>query len=127
MKEIFILNGIPNIVITDHDANFTSIFWMSLFKGMDTKLNFSATYHPQTDRNTEWVNQVLEDMLRMYVMNQPGKWEDYIHLVEFSYNNNYQASLKMSPFEVLYGRWCKAPFSWGNLEDRIVLGHELLA
>ena len=48
---------------------------------MDTKLNFSTTYHPQTDVQTERVNQVLEDMLRMYVMNQPGKWEDYNHLV----------------------------------------------
>jgi hypothetical protein len=42
--------------------------------------------------------------LNMYVMDQPSKWEDYIHLVEFSYNNGYQASLKMSPFEALYGR-----------------------
>jgi hypothetical protein len=45
-----------------------------------------------------------EDMLRMYVMDKPSKWEDYLHLVEFSYNNGYQASLKMSPFEALYGR-----------------------
>ena len=73
------------------------------------------------------MNRVLEDMLRMYVMNQPGKWEDYIHLVEFAYNNNYQASLKMSPFEVLYGRRCKVPLSWGNLEDRLDLGPYMLA
>jgi hypothetical protein len=43
-------------------------------------------------------------MLRMYVMDNPSKWEDYLHLVEFSYNNGYQASLKMNPFEALYGR-----------------------
>ena len=48
---------------------------------MDTKLNFSTTYHPQTDGQTEQVNQVLEDTLRMYVMDQLGKWEDYIHLL----------------------------------------------
>ena len=83
MKEIFRLHGIPKIVSIDRDAKFTSRFWMSLFKGMDTKLKFSTTYHPQTDGQTERVNGVLEDMLRMYVMNQPGKWEDYIHLVEF--------------------------------------------
>jgi hypothetical protein len=45
---------------------------------------------------------VIEDMLRMYVMDKPSKWEDYLHLVEFAYNNGYQASLKMSPFEALY-------------------------
>ena len=60
-------------------------------------------------------------------MNQLGKWEDYIHLVEFAYNNNYQASLKMSPFEVLYGRRCKVPLSWGNLEDKLDLGPGMLA
>ena len=61
---------------------------------MGTKLNFSITYHPQTDGKTKWVNQVLEDVLRMHVMNQHNKWEDYIHLVGFSYNNSYEASLK---------------------------------
>jgi hypothetical protein len=45
------------------------------------------------------VNQILEDMLRMHVMHQPKKWEDYLPLVEFAYNNGYQESLKMSPFE----------------------------
>ena len=60
-------------------------------------------------------------------MNQLGKWEDYIHLVEFSYNNNYQASLKMSHFEVLYGRRCKVRLSWGNPDDRLALGLDMLA
>jgi hypothetical protein len=74
----------------------------------------------------ERVNQVIEDMLRMYVMDKPSKWEDYLHLVEFSYNNGYQASLKMSPFEALYGRKCNTPVSWDNPTDRVVLGPELL-
>jgi hypothetical protein len=72
------------------------------------------------------VNQVIEDMLRMYVMDKPSKWEDYLHLVEFSYNNGYQASLKMSPFEALYGRKCNTPVSWDNPTDKVVLGPELL-
>ena len=53
--------------------------------------------------------------------------EDYIHLVEFAYNNNYQSSLKMSPFEVLYNRLCKVFLSRGNLEDRMMLGPDMLA
>ena len=60
-------------------------------------------------------------------MNQLGKWKDYIHLMEFSYNNNYQSSLKMSPFEVLYGRRCKETLSWGILENKMVLGLDMLA
>jgi hypothetical protein len=65
-------------------------------------------------------------MLRMYVMDQPSKWEDYIHLVEFSYNNGYQASLKIICFEALYGRKCNTLVSWDNSIDRAVVGPDLL-
>jgi len=100
MKEIFRLHGILKFIILDRDVKFTGNFWKSLFQGFDTKLNFSMAYHPQTDGQTERVSQVLEDLLRMYVMDHPGKWEDYLHFIEFSYNNHYQASAKMSPFEI---------------------------
>jgi len=59
----------------------------------------------------EGVNQVLENMLQMYVMQQSTKWEYYLHLVEFSYNNSDHESLKMSPYEMLYGRKCRTPAS----------------
>ena len=72
------------------------------------------------------MNQVLEDLLRMYVKEQLGKWEEYLHLVEFAYNNHYQASTKYSPFEISYGRKCNTPISWSNLVDMLVLGPELL-
>jgi hypothetical protein len=62
----------------------------------------------------------------MYVMDKPSKWENYLHLVEFAYNNGYQASLRMSPFEALYGRKCNTPVIWDKLADRVVLGPELL-
>jgi hypothetical protein len=55
-------------------------------------------------------------------MGKPSKWEDYLHLVEFSYSNGYQASLKMSPFEALYGRKCNTPVSWDNPGDRALFG-----
>ena len=60
------------------------------------------------------------------MIDKTSKWEDYLHLVEFSYNNGYQASLKMSPFEALYGRKCSTPVSKDNPSDRVVLGPELL-
>ena len=62
----------------------------------------------------------------MHVKYQPGKWEDYLHLAEFAYNNNYQSSAKFSPFEILYGRKCNTPISWNNPVDRLVLGPKLL-
>jgi hypothetical protein len=64
-------------------------------------------------------------MLRMYVMDKPSKWEDYFHLVEFTYNNGYQASLKMIPFEALYGRKCNTPVSW-EIQQIELVGPELL-
>ena len=62
----------------------------------------------------------------MYVMEKPSKWEDYLHLVEFSYNNGQQESLGMSPYEALYGRRCRTPVTWDNPVNRVVLGLELL-
>jgi transposase InsO family protein len=126
MKEIARLHGIPRTIVSDRDKKFTSNFWRGLFKGFGTNINFSTAYHPQTDGQTERVNRIIEDMLRMYVMDKPSKWEDYLHLVEFAYNKGYQASLRMSPFEALYGRKCNTPVSWDNSADRVVLGLELL-
>jgi hypothetical protein len=126
MKEVFRLHGMPKEIVSDRDTKFTSNFWKSVMVGLETKLLFSTAYHPQTNRQTERVNQILEDMLRMHVMHQPRKWEDYLPLVEFSYNNGYQTSLKMSPFEVLYGRLCNTPISWSNPVNRISFGPDML-
>ena len=126
MKELFRLHRISKVIIFYRDPKFTGNFWKSLFKGLDSKLNFSTTYHLQTDGQTKIVNQVLEYMLRMYVRDYPKKWEDYLHLVEFAYNNHYQASAKLSPFEILYGRKCKTPITWNNPVDRLMLRPDLL-
>ena len=64
---------------------------------------------------------MLEDMLHMYVMDKPIKWEDYLHLVEFAYNNGQQASLGISPYEALYGRRCRKLVTWVNLVNRLVI------
>jgi hypothetical protein len=98
MKEIFKLHDMSRDIIYDRYTKFNSFFWKSLMVGFENKLLFSTTYHPQTDGQRERVNQKFEYMLRMHVMHQPKKWEDYLPLVEFSYKNGYQESLKMNPF-----------------------------
>jgi hypothetical protein len=123
IAEIFI---IPKMVISDRDVKFTSAFWKELFAGLNTNLNFNTSYHPQMDGQTERTNQIIEDMLRMYVRTKPSKCEDYLHLVEFTYNNGYQTSAKLSPFEILYGIKCTTPISWDSLADRIMVGPEML-
>jgi hypothetical protein len=126
MKEIFRLHGIPKMVISDRDVKFTSTFWKELFAGINTNLNFSTRYHPQMDGQTERKNQIIEDMLRMYVRTKPSKWEDYLHLVELAYNNGYQTSTMLTPFKTLYGRKCTNPISWDNLANRLMIGPEML-
>eukprot|EP00253_Pinus_taeda_P017334 PITA_17334 len=126
MQNVFRLHGLPKTIISDQDVKFTSAFWKTLFAELGTQLNFSTAYHPQTDGQTERVNQAVEDMLRAYVMQQPTRWEEYLHLVEFAYNNGYHTSTQMSPFEVMYGRKCRTPSSWGGPEDKLSLGPDML-
>jgi hypothetical protein len=89
-----------------------------LHESLDTKLNFSSAYHPQTDGQTERTNQVLEDMLRACALKHGGSWDKSLPYAEFSYNNSYQDSLKMSPFEALYGRKCRTPLYWDQTGER---------
>jgi hypothetical protein len=126
MKVIFRLHGMPKEIISDRYTKFTSNFWKSRFVGFETKLLFSTAYHPQNDAQTKRVNQVLEYMLRLHAMHRSNKWEYYLPLVEFSYNNGYQESLKMSPFESLYGRQCNIPISWNNPVDRVTIRLDFL-
>ena len=85
-------------------------------------MKFSTAYHPQTDGQSERVIQILQDMLRACVMDFKGSWEDHLHLVEFSYNNSFQASIQMSPFEALYGRKCRSPVCWDDIGEQKLLG-----
>lgn len=126
VQEIFWLHGVPETIFSDRDTRMTSRFWTILNAALGTKLNFSSTYHPQTDGQTERVNQVVEYVLQMYCMDQQYKWEEYLPLVEFAYNNSFHASLGMVPFEALYGRKCRTPICWDRLEDRIIIGPDLL-
>ncbi|TYJ99748.1 putative 3-hydroxyisobutyrate dehydrogenase-like 3 [Cucumis melo var. makuwa] len=83
-----------------------------------TRLDFSTAFHPQTDGQTERLNQVLEDMLRACVLEFSGSWDSYLHLMEFAYNNSYQATIDMAPFEALYGKCCRSPVCWGEVGRR---------
>ena len=89
LKEIFRLHGIPKEIISDWDVKFTWNLWRYLFSRLEVQLRFSTAYNPQMDGKIERLNQIIEDMLQMYVMNSPTKWDDYLHLTYFAYNNGY--------------------------------------
>jgi hypothetical protein len=93
---------------------------------LGTKLIRSSSYHPQTDVQIERVNQIVEDMLRARIMHFNKSWDKCLSLAEFSYNNSYQASLKMVPFEALYGRRCRTPLNWSEAGERTLFGPDLV-
>jgi hypothetical protein len=109
MSRIVCLQGVPKKIVPDRVSQFTTKFWEKLHESMDTKPNFSLAYHPQTDGQTERTNQILEDMLRACALKYGKSWDKSLPHVEFSYNNSYQASIKMAPCEALYGRQCRTP------------------
>jgi hypothetical protein len=126
MSGIMCLHGVPKKIMSDRGSQFTSKFWEKLHESMDTKLNFSSAYHPQTDGQTERTNQILEDMLRACVLKYGKTWDKSLPYIEFSYNNSYQASIKMSPFEALYGRQCGTSLFWSLTGESQIFGPEVL-
>ena len=96
LSRIVCLHGVPKTIVSNRGTQFVSRFWEHLQQALGTQLTFSTAYHPQTGGQTERVNQILEDMLRACVLTYGVSWEDSLPYAEFSYNNSYQASLKMS-------------------------------
>ncbi|WVZ71235.1 hypothetical protein U9M48_019847 [Paspalum notatum var. saurae] len=104
---IVCLHGVPKRIISDRGSQFTTHFWEQLHDSLDSKLRFSTAYHPQTDGQTERTNQILEDMLRACAI-------------------HYQASLKKSPFEALYGRRCRTQLFWNQTGEKQVFEPDLI-
>jgi hypothetical protein len=104
MDNIYKLHGMPVSLVSDRDRVFTSNLWKELFGLSGVTLHMSSSYHPQSDGQTERVNQCLETFLRCFVHVVPSKWHSWLPLAEFWYNTSEHSTLGRSPFEVLYGR-----------------------
>ncbi|KAA0033782.1 ty3-gypsy retrotransposon protein [Cucumis melo var. makuwa] len=126
MTEIVRLHEVPVSIVSDRDACSTSKFWKGLQLSLGTRLDFSTTFHPQTDGQTKRLNQILEDMLQAYVLEFSGSWDSHLHLIEFAYNNSYQTTIGMTPFEALYGRCYRSPVCWGEVGEQRMLGPKLV-
>ncbi|WVZ93805.1 hypothetical protein U9M48_039760 [Paspalum notatum var. saurae] len=111
ISRIVSLHSIPQTITSDRGSLFVSRFWEQLQAALGTNLVRSSAYHPQTSGQVERVNQILEDMLRTCTLTYSTKWDECLLLAKFAYNNSYQKSLEMAPFEALYGRRCRKPLN----------------
>ena len=109
IREIVRLDGVSVSIVSDRDPMFTTYFLKSFQQAMGTQLMMSTAFHLQTDGQLEKTIQILEDMLQACILDLNDRWEEHLPLVKFAYNNSYQASIQMAPYEALYGRPCRSP------------------
>jgi len=115
LKEIWHLHGLPETIISDRDTRFTSKVWMSLIQLFQVKLNVSTGFHPETDWQTEPVNQTLEQYLRSYCSYQQDDWVSRIPFVEYTYNISLSDRLRLVLLKLIADsvlshngwRWCQ--------------------
>ena len=109
INEIIKLHKVSMSIMSDRDPWFISRFWPKLQRALGTTLHFNTIFYPQTDGQSKRTIQTLKDMLRACVLEFKDSWVKYLSLVEFAYNNSYQASIGMTLYEALYGRKCRTP------------------
>jgi hypothetical protein len=126
IARVLCLHGVPKTITSDRGLQFVAHFWEHLHTSLGTRLIHSSAYHPQMDGQTERVNQILKDMLRACVLEHQGSWDQNLPWAKFSYNNSYQESFKMAPFEVLYGHRCHTPLNWIELGEKVVVRADLV-
>ena len=103
LDHVIRLHDIPDSIVSDRGSIFTSQFWTALSKSLDLKKRLSTSFHPQTDGQTERMNQTVEQYLRIYCNYHQDNWSELLSLVEFSYNNAQHATIGCSPFFANYG------------------------
>ena len=119
LDQVFRLHGLPTTIVSDRDKIFTSKFWSSVFEKLGVQLNFTSAYHPQSDGQTERLNQCLEAYLRCFAGDRPCTWKKWLGMAEYWYNTSFHTSLGLTPYEALYGTK-PITFSLGNLQDMII-------
>ena len=126
LDKIIPLHGVPLTIISNKGTQFTSHFLQYFQQALGTQLHFSIAFYPQTDGQSKQMIQILEDMLKACILEFKGNWDKYLPLIEFAYNNSYQSSIQMAPFEELYGRRYKSLVGWFEPGETKLLGPDLV-
>jgi transposase InsO family protein len=98
LKEVWKHHGTPWVVVSDRGPQFVTRFTCELYKLLGIKLALSTAYHPQTDGQTEHINQVIEGYLRTFTSRRQDNWDDLLPSGEFHYNNTVHLSTQQTPF-----------------------------
>nr|KAJ0218923.1 hypothetical protein LSAT_V11C300143610 [Lactuca sativa] len=114
-RDVYRLHGLPSSIVSDRDTRFLSHFWRSLWKMVNTQLNFSSAYHPQTDGQTEVVNRSLGNILRCLVGDHVKTWDQKLCQAEFAHNHAINRSTGYSPFQVVYSVQPRGPLDLMSL------------
>ena len=109
MDTVFRSHGMPRVITTDRDPQFTSAFWRSLWGLLDTKLAMSTAFHPETDGQSERVIRTLKQMLRAFVNDAQDNWDELLAPLEFAHNCSWHDSTHEVPFVTVYGRMPPTP------------------
>lgn len=103
LKIVVSQHGLPKEIISDRDKLFTSKFWTSLMNQMGLNHKMSTAFHPQTDGQTERLNQSMETYLRSYVNKEQNNWVEMLPLAQFAHNSAKNETTSVSPFFANYG------------------------
>ena len=98
------LHGLPESVVSDRGPQFAAELTKELNRMLGIETRLSTVFHPQTDRQMEWMNQELEQYLRFFVDHRQKDWPEWLVLAEFAVNNKVHTATKISPFMANYGR-----------------------
>ena len=102
-QEIWRLDGLPQDIMSDRDSRFASNTWKDFLPVTGIRPRISTAFHPQTDGQTERVNQVIEAYLRQYINQEQDDWVDLLPMEEHTYNNSVTSATRMTPFYANYG------------------------
>jgi len=102
--EIWKLHRIPRTILSDKGPQFASRFMKDLMKALETEQMLLTAYHPQTDRQTEQINQEIGTFLRHYVNYQQDNWMEWLAVAEFQYNDKKHIATGHTPFKLNFGQ-----------------------
>ena len=111
MNNVLAKHGLSKSIAFDRDPRFTSAFWKELFTLLGTELKLSTAHHPQTDRQTERMNRLVEDRLCVFVSHRQDDWDEILPPCEFAIHNSNQSSTGETPFFLNYGQHPLTPAS----------------